>query len=100
MNLPDAHRLSGMIWLGALWHLIGAFAEAGPGSFAVVAAGVLLVTLAYRLRFLAPPEATPAGVSNLARRPARGRPAGPPRSCDPDAAGRSRPRAPGVNPTA
>jgi Family of unknown function (DUF6412) len=89
-----------MIWLGALWHLVGALAEAGPGSFAVLAAGVLLVVLASRLRCLRPLDATPARVGNLARLRARARPAGLPRSFDPGAAGRCRPRAPGVNPTA
>jgi Family of unknown function (DUF6412) len=89
-----------MMVLGALWHLVGAFAEAGPGSLAVLAAGVLLAVLVSRLRCLRPLDATPAHVGDLARLKAHARPTGLPRSFDPGAAGRSRPRAPGVNPTA
>jgi hypothetical protein len=92
-----------VIWVGVLWHLIGLLADAGPtgllaGSTAVTGL-LLLALLAARVLVGGATSGTDPltvrqGLRELARR------TGVPRHRDPDAAGRSRPRAPTAAPTA
>jgi len=79
-----------MVWLGAFWHVVSVLAEVGP---AAVLAGAVALLLAARLRPRPAPLPRGPRVTRGALRERSGR-AGVPRHRDPDAAGRSRPRAP------
>jgi hypothetical protein len=86
-----------VIWLGALWHVVGVLTEFGPtGLFAgtgAVAGVVLLAVLAARVPQRSQILVRALGVTCRVLRERAGR-AGVPRHRDPDASGRSRPRAP------
>lgn len=98
------HRYAGVVaWIGLLWHLIGMLADVAPsglmaGSAAMV--GLLFITvLAARVLIGevaegCDPRAIGQGLRERARR------MGVPRHRDPDACGRSRPRAPTTVPAA
>ena len=92
-----------MLWLGVYWHLLGAFLADGTPSTSLLAGGlvagaavvgVVLVAAAFAARIVLF-RAHPAPYRGAALVD-RSRVAGVPRQRDPDAAGRSRPRAPGV----
>jgi hypothetical protein len=79
-----------MIWLTALWHLLGAVADLSP---ATLVASIAVVVLAIALRAMmvrSRVESRPVPVRVRSRAAARTAI----RSTDPDAPGRSRPRAP------
>ncbi|GII25080.1 DUF6412 domain-containing protein [Planosporangium mesophilum] len=82
-----------MIWVGSLWHLVGVLTEVGPTGL-LVGTGVLLTAiLAARVllgRVVADPR--PQVTGRVLREHAER--TGIPRHRDPDASGRSRPRAP------
>ena len=86
-----------MTWFGLLWHLVGVLTDAGPAGLlagTAAATGVLLTVMlaaSVRLRRI---EAEPG--PRVTRRILRERAGmtGTPRHRDPDAAGRTRPRAP------
>ena len=85
-----------MTWFGLLWHLVGVLADAGPAGLlagTAAATGLLLTVMlaAVRLRRIV----TGPG-PRVTRRILRERAGltGTPRHRDPDAAGRTRPRAP------
>jgi hypothetical protein len=86
-----------MLWLGALWHLLGA--DVGPAGLLLSAATCAILLLAATVAVRALLVRTPQrGVPAVATADAR--PLVVPRHRDPDAAGRSRPRAPAGVPTA
>jgi hypothetical protein len=86
-----------VIWLGALWHFVGVLTDVGPSGLLVgtaAATGVLLTAIVAASVLLRRVVAAPG--SRVTRRVLRehaGR-TGVPRQRDPDASGRSRPRAP------
>lgn len=98
------HRYSDVVtWVGVLWHLIGILAEAGPSGVLTSSGAIvgLLVIAVFASRALpgaivasVDPLAVPQGLRELARR------TGIPRHRDPNASGRSRPRAPTTAPAA
>jgi hypothetical protein len=82
---------------GLLWHLVGVFTDMGPGGLLAGTAAATAVLLAVMLAASALPRQVAAEVHPLVTRrilrEQAGR-TGMPRHRDPDAAGRSRPRAP------
>jgi hypothetical protein len=83
-----------MVGLSALWHLLGAvytLTDLGPAAL-VAGVAVLLVVAAFALVSTRPGTATTGRAAIAATRPER-HPV-PVRCADPDAPGRSRPRAP------
>jgi hypothetical protein len=86
-----------VIWLGALWHLVGVLIDVGPTGLLVgtaAATGVLLTAMLAASVLLRRVVADPCPrVTRRVLRQHAGR-TGIPRHRDPDAAGRSRPRAP------
>jgi hypothetical protein len=90
-----------MVWLGALWHLLGVGAQLSPAAlaglaFAGVAVALLAVALAVRV---AHPAAPGRRAVRAVPRPRSQTPIVV-RYADPDAPGRSRPRAPSPVPAA
>ena len=86
------------MWLGGLWHLVAVLVDAGPAgapTAQLVSAAALLLAAAFAVRVL-PGRDTGRGDGHepAARHRALTGQAGVPRHRDPDAAGRSRPRAP------
>lgn len=86
-----------MTLLGLLWHLVGVLTDVGPGGLLAGTAAATGVLLAVMLAASAVPrhvraDAGPLVTRRILREHA-GR-TGMPRHRDPDAAGRSRPRAP------
>ena len=86
-----------MTWLGVLWHLVGVLTDVGPAGLflgTAAATGVLL-TVVLSASVLLRRAVTEPGplVTRRVLREHAGR-TGVPRHRDPDAAGRSRPRAP------
>ena len=91
------------MWLGALWHLLGVLTDVGPTGLlagTAAAAGLLLAAvlavrvLLRRVGAASGPRATRRALRERAHR------TGVPRHRDPDASGRSRPRAPTAVPAA
>lgn len=86
-----------MIWLGALWHLVGMLTDVGPTGLLVgtaAATGVLLTAMFAASVLLRRAVADPGPPVTRRALRERARRTGVPRHRDPDAAGRSRPRAP------
>jgi hypothetical protein len=89
-------------WLGALWYVVGLLADVGPGGLLAgsAAAGVLLVAvLAARALLVGAVDRPDRATTHQGLRE-RARTVRVPRHRDPDAAGRSRPRAPTTAPAA
>jgi hypothetical protein len=89
-----------MLWLGALWHLLGVLTDVGPvglvagaGALAGVVLTAMLAARALRRRMAVRPGSRITG-QVLRERASR---TGVPRHRDPDAAGRARPRAPSAD---
>ncbi len=86
-----------MIWLGALWHLVGVLTDVGPTGLLVGTAAATGVLLTAMLAASVLVRRLVAGnglrVTRRVMRERAGR-TGIPRHRDPDAAGQSRPRAP------
>jgi hypothetical protein len=80
-----------MVWLSAVWHLIGVLPDLDPATLIAAVAVAVLVIAVYSSRRLARPPAGPA-VTMVARRRATAAVAVP--AADPDARGHIRPRAP------
>ena len=78
------------MWWGALWHLLGLVAEAGPAG---ALAGVLVIAVLAAGVLVTHRTAAAPGVAGLVLR-TRAERAGVPRHRDPDAPGRTRPRGP------
>jgi Family of unknown function (DUF6412) len=88
-----------MTLLGLLWHLVGVLTDMGPGGLLAGTAAATGVLLAVMLAAAALPRRVTADARPLATRRILREHAGRigmPRHRDPDAAGRSRPRAPTV----
>jgi hypothetical protein len=83
-----------MVWLGALWHLLGALPVLADLSPAALVAGVALAALAVVLIALSGRAADPARVRIARDTKAHNRSGFVTRFADPDAPGRPRPRAP------
>lgn len=86
-----------MTWLVPLWHLVGAWVDAGPIGLVVGTGAAAAVLLAAILAARMVPRRVPADPGRRVTRAILHRcagQAGVPRHRDPDAAGRSRPRAP------
>ncbi len=86
-----------MTLLGLLWHLVGLLTEVGPGGLLAGTAAATGVLLAVMFAASALPrhvtgDTRPLVTRRILREHARR--TGMPRHRDPDAAGRSRPRAP------
>ncbi len=104
-------RLVGMVWLSALWHLLGAGLDLSPAAmspaamspaalagFAFASVAVALLALALAVRVAHP--ATPGRRAVRAAWRPRVQTPIVVRYADPDAPGRSRPRAPSPVPAA
>jgi hypothetical protein len=92
-----------VIWLGTVWHLVGLLGDVGPGGLVVgtaAATGVLLAAMVAATLVVRPvvADTAPPVTHRVLRENARR--TGVPRHRDPDAAGRSRPRAPTAAPAA
>jgi hypothetical protein len=88
-----------MVWLSVLWHLLGAGLDLSPitlAAFAGVAVALLALALAVRVAH----PATPGRRAVRAVRRPRVQTKIMVRYADPDAPGRSRPRAPSAAPPA
>ena len=92
-----------MIWFSALWHLLGVLTEVGPAGLlagTAAAAGLLLAAaLAVRVLIRGVVAGPALRITRRLLREQAGR-TGVPRHRDPDARGRSRPRAPTATPAA
>ncbi|GAA5178974.1 hypothetical protein GCM10023322_07490 [Rugosimonospora acidiphila] len=92
------HRYrGGVIWFGALWHVVGVLIDVGPSGLLVgtaAATGILLTAMlaASILLRRVVADSCPGVTRRVLRQHAQR--TGIPRHRDPDAAGRSRPRAP------
>ena len=89
--------VAGVNWLDALWYVVGLLAELGPGALvagSAAAAGVLIVAVLAARALLVGPVARSDVTATRQSLRERARQVRVPRHRDPDAAGRSRPRAP------
>lgn len=85
------------MWFDAIWHVLSVLTDVGSVGLVVgttAAVGALLVTLLITAELLRAGTATVAPQVTFRALRERARRAGVPRHRDPDAAGRSRPRAP------
>jgi len=82
-----------MVWLSALWHVLDVLAAVGPAGIVVAAATLAMTVLSGRLPRDRDTHRSELRCTRRVLRESTSR-AGVPRHRDPDAAGRSRPRAP------